>query len=123
MNKKTVVIIGAGPAGLTAAYQLLKNVGYKVIIIEANNQVGGLSRSEIYKGYKIDIGPHRFFSKSERVNNFWKEILPAVNTGNSQGNYWLSINRLTRILFSKKLFKYPIGLSIDTIKKLGVTRM
>ena len=73
---KKVVIIGAGPAGLTAALELLKTKKYKVIILEESNYVGGISRTVNYKGNRMDIGGHRFFSKSKLVNDFWLDILP-----------------------------------------------
>ena len=74
---KKVVIIGAGPAGLTAAYQLLKNSrDYEVIILEKEKQVGGISKTVTYKGNRIDIGGHRFFTKNEEVKEIWTSILP-----------------------------------------------
>ena len=75
-NKKNIIIVGAGPAGLTAGY-LLSQHGYKVKIFEASTKyVGGISRTEEYKGFRFDIGGHRFFSKSKEINNLWSEILP-----------------------------------------------
>ena len=72
-----VIIIGAGPAGLTAAYELLKNSDkYQVIILESEEQVGGISRTIKYHNNRMDIGGHRFFSKSEEIMNFFKEIMP-----------------------------------------------
>ncbi len=76
MNKKTAIIIGAGPAGVTAAYELLERTDVIPIIFDENPIVGGISRTVDYKGYKIDYGPHRFFSKSDRVMNLWQKILP-----------------------------------------------
>jgi protoporphyrinogen oxidase len=75
-NKKTALIIGAGPAGLTAAYELLKRTDYKPIIFEMSSDIGGISKTINYKGNRIDIGGHRFFSKSERVMDWWQQILP-----------------------------------------------
>ena len=73
---ETVIIIGAGPAGLTAAYQLLKSDNkYEVIVIEKDSQVGGISKTLEYKGNRIDLGGHRFFSKSKTVNSIWLELL------------------------------------------------
>src|SRR5450755_2489185 len=74
--KKTAIIIGAGPAGLTAAYELLTKTDIVPIIIEADVQVGGLSKTINYKGNKIDIGGHRFFSKSEKIIKWWLHFLP-----------------------------------------------
>ena len=75
---KKVIIIGAGPAGLTAAYELLKdnNEEYEVIILEENTQVGGISKTVKYNGNRMDIGGHRFFSKDENVMKFWSELMP-----------------------------------------------
>ena len=73
---KNVVIIGAGPAGLTAAYYLLKDKGFHPIVVEASGQIGGISRTDVYKRNRIDIGGHRFFSKDEEIMNLWQEILP-----------------------------------------------
>ena len=73
-----VIIIGAGPAGITAAYELLKNNKneYDVTILEETNEIGGISRTVKYNGNRMDIGGHRFFSKDERIMNLWKEIMP-----------------------------------------------
>ena len=75
---KKVIIIGAGPAGLTAGYELLKenNKDYEVIILEADNVVGGISRTVKYKDNRMDIGGHRFFSKSDEIMKFWEELMP-----------------------------------------------
>ena len=74
---KKVVIIGAGPAGITAGYELLKQTKeYEVTILEESNQIGGLSRTVCYKGNRMDIGGHRFFSKDDRVLQWWQEFLP-----------------------------------------------
>src|SRR5450432_2752944 len=78
--KKTAIIIGAGPAGLTAAYELLTKTDIIPIIIESDEQVGGLSKTINFKGNKIDIGGHRFFSKSERVIKWWLHFLPLDAT-------------------------------------------
>ena len=76
MNEKRAVIIGAGPAGLTAAYELLHKTKIKPVIYEASSDVGGISRTVVYKGNRIDIGGHRFFSKSQRIMQWWFNILP-----------------------------------------------
>ena len=73
---KHAIIIGAGPAGLTAAYELLDKTDIKPIIYETSEEIGGISKTVNYKGNRIDIGGHRFFSKSERVMNWWLNILP-----------------------------------------------
>ena len=78
MEKKKVIIIGAGPAGLTAAYELLKNKDnkYEVEILEETNEIGGISRTVRYNGNRMDIGGHRFFSKDESVMNVWENLMP-----------------------------------------------
>jgi protoporphyrinogen oxidase len=95
---KDVVIIGAGPAGLTAAYELSKN-GVPAVVLEADNVVGGLASTAKYKGYLFDIGGHRFFTKWDEVNQIWHEIL---------GEKFLKRPRLSRIYYRKKFFYYPL---------------
>ena len=79
MGKKAI-IIGAGPAGLTAAYELLKRTDIQPLIIEKSGDIGGISKTVNYKGNRIDIGGHRFFSKSDRVMNWWMNIMPVQPT-------------------------------------------
>ena len=93
-----IVVIGAGPAGLTAAYELVK-CGKEVVVLEADKQVGGLARSIDLWGHRVDLGPHRFFSANSLVNNLWLEVLE---------DDYSSINRKTRILFDEKLYAYPL---------------
>jgi len=95
---RSVTIIGAGPAGLTAAYELSKH-GVPAVILEADDTVGGLSRTVNYKGYLFDIGGHRFFSKWDEVNQLWREILDGQ---------FLERPRLSRIFYRKKFFYYPL---------------
>ena len=77
MSKNKVIIIGAGPAGLTAAYQLLKNSkDFDVTILEGSNEIGGISKTVVYKNNRMDIGGHRFFSKDQDVTNIWNEVMP-----------------------------------------------
>lgn len=92
------VIIGAGPAGLTAAYELGK-LGYRATVIEADDQVGGLSRTVTYRGYRFDIGGHRFFSKVRLINELWAEIL---------GETFLLRPRMSRIHYNNHYFDYPL---------------
>ncbi len=94
-----VMIIGGGPAGLTAAYELCK-LGVKPHVFEKDCMVGGISRTESYKGYHFDIGGHRFFTKVEAVERFWHEVLP-------EGEF-LQCGRLSRIYYNKKFFYYPL---------------
>jgi len=141
-DTKTAIIIGAGPAGLTAAYELLEKTNIRPIILEQTSDIGGISKTVNYKGNHIDIGGHRFFSKSDRVMNWWLKILPLEHseensteikyqgkstffnnkqqtTNGSGDDVMLFRNRVSRILYLRKLFSYPITLSLDTIKKLG----
>jgi len=97
-DNKKVVIIGAGPAGLTEAYELSK-VGVESIVLEKDQMVGGISKTVKYKDYYFDIGGHRFFTKVKRVNDMWKEVL---------GEDFLRRKRLSRIYYNKKFFFYPI---------------
>jgi len=93
-----ILIIGAGPAGLTAAYELARN-GQQVTLIEKDKQVGGISKTINYKGYYFDLGGHRFFTKYPEVEKIWKEILP---------NDFLKRPRLSRIYYNGKFFYYPL---------------
>lgn len=83
--KKTAVIIGAGPAGLTAALELIRNTDIHPIVLEATDEIGGISRTIRYKGNRMDIGGHRFFSKSDRVMQWWLELMPPVSNGAESG--------------------------------------
>ncbi len=141
---KTAIIIGAGPAGLTAAYEFIKHTNIKPIVLEMSEHNGGISRTINHNGNLIDIGGHRFFSKSDVVMDWWKEIMPIESKGNEtieltyhnktkiiqtadetlkeEKNVFLVRNRLSRILFLKKLFFYPLKLNFDTLHKVGVVR-
>jgi protoporphyrinogen oxidase len=110
--KRTVAIIGAGPAGLTAAYLLSKNE-VDVTVLEADRiYVGGISRTATYKGFHFDIGGHRFFSKSKAVEDLWTEILP---------NDMLQRPRSSRIFYDGKFFAYPLK-PLEALIKLGIVR-
>jgi protoporphyrinogen oxidase len=106
---KKVAVIGAGPAGLTAAYQLSKNKEVEVTLFEASGSVGGLAKSIELWGQTVDIGPHRFFSTDTRVNEFWLEVV---------GGRYEMVNRLTRIFYNGKFFYYPLK-PLDAFAKLG----
>src|SRR6267154_136152 len=90
-DKKTAVIAGAGPAGLTAALELLRRSNVTPIVIEAESQVGGISKTINYRGNRMDLGGHRFFSKSDWVMRWWQEILPVAE-GQTQRSSALRIN-------------------------------
>src|SRR5688572_8265170 len=104
-----VVIIGAGPAGLTAAYLLAKQ-GTPVTVLEADTVVGGLSRTAQYKGYRFDIGGHRFFTKIEPVQALWEELLESK---------LISVPRMSRIHYNGKFFDYPLK-AANAVRGLGV---
>lgn len=147
MPKKTAIIIGAGPAGLTAAYELLTRTDVKPIVVEDSAMMGGLSRTVNYKGNRIDIGGHRFFSKSERVMKWWSDMLPiewqdddafaisyhgkrhTVRNGNVRvdpcvtDDLMLVRSRKSRIFFMRTFFDYPIRLSVKTLRNMGLVRM
>jgi len=124
---KKVVIIGAGPAGLTAAYRLLQHPGYEVTVLEESSKIGGLSRTERHRGNRMDIGGHRFFSKSDEVNRLWEELLPRQETPERKGpdpqtsdDVMLVRHRLSRIYYRKRFFDYPVSLKLSTILNLGI---
>jgi protoporphyrinogen oxidase len=106
---KHVVVIGGGPAGLTAAYELVK-CGLRPTVLEKGNMVGGLARTENYKGFHFDMGGHRFFTKSQEVKKMWQEVL---------GDDFLRRPRLSRIYYRKMFFYYPLK-PFNTLKGLGV---
>ena len=138
--KKKVVIIGAGPAGLSAAYELLKkSKKYEVVILEESNSIGGIARTVKYHGNRMDIGGHRFFTKIDRVNDFWDEVMPVQGKDSfddkilgrekhlspngpdpeTSDNVRLVRQRVSRIYYLKKFFDYPISLKRSTITSLG----
>ena len=110
VDEKSVAIIGAGPAGLTAAY-LLSKEGIRTTVLESDPKlVGGIARTASYRGYHFDIGGHRFFSKSKEVEDLWTELLP---------DDMLERPRLSRIYYRGKFFSYPLK-AFDALLKLGV---
>jgi len=145
-SNKTAVIIGAGPAGLMAAFELLDKTDIKPIIFEQTGDIGGISKTVDYKGNRIDIGGHRFFSKSDRVMKFWLNLmpiqtvpakddillgrqLPSVEYDRSveadpqkMDRVMLIRKRISRILFMRKFFDYPISLTLRTVANLGFFR-
>lgn len=104
-----VAIIGGGPAGLTAAYQLAQR-DVDVTVFEATDMVGGIARTEEYEGYRFDIGGHRFFTKIDPVQEFWEELL---------GDDFISVPRLSRIFYDQTFFNYPLK-PLNALKGLGV---
>lgn len=139
-EKKKVLIIGAGPAGLTAAYELLsKSKEYSVTILEESRTVGGISRTVNYKGNRMDMGGHRFFSKMPEVNQWWEAMLPTQGVvpmddkqlrrestcaaggpdPDQTDRVMLRRNRLSRIYFRQLFFDYPISLKWDTLRNIG----
>ena len=146
--KKVALIIGAGPAGLTAAYELATRTDIHPIVCEMDPEyVGGISKTVKYKGNRIDIGGHRFFSKSDRVMKWWANMLPVRMTegatadityqrstralteglkraNNTDGDDVLTVRpRKTRIIHGGTFFAYPVELSWDTVRKLGALKM
>ena len=146
MKQGTAIIIGAGPAGLTAAIELQRNSAIKPILIEASQEIGGISRTIVYKGNRMDIGGHRFFSKSDRVMKWWIDLMPVEAGAGEDGQLryqgqqrdmpaspivhdpqkedlvMLVRPRKSRIYFLRRFFDYPIKLTADTLKKLGMVR-
>jgi len=147
---KYAIIIGAGPAGLTTAYELIKRTDICPIILEKSDKIGGISRTEVYKGNRIDIGGHRFFSKSKIVMQWWQNIMPiqgapakdelntSTETKKKQIESKLVLNgpdpeitdrvmlirsRLSRIFFLKKFFNYPISINWETLSSLGFVKI
>ncbi|MFH1149292.1 MAG: NAD(P)/FAD-dependent oxidoreductase [Actinomycetota bacterium] len=129
-GSETAIIIGAGPAGLTAAYELATRTGIKPVVLEADQALGGISRTVEYHGNRIDIGGHRFFSKSDRVMDWWLEMMPMARSTESPDGpdpetrdlVMLLRTRKSRIFFNRRLFDYPVSLSPETLLKLGLTR-
>ena len=108
-DSRSVVIIGGGPAGLTAAYELVKQ-RIRPIVLEKGDKVGGLARTETYKGFRFDLGGHRFFTKSKEVMRMWEAIL---------GKDFLARPRLSRIYHNRKFFYYPLR-PFNVVHKLGI---
>lgn len=145
MQGKKAIIIGAGPAGLTAALELLKTTDIKPLILEAEDFVGGISRTHLHNGNRMDMGGHRFFSKSEIVMEFWKSILPlqgapaiddillgrpvelSTEAGapdpEKEDAVLLLRRRVSRIYYLKKFFDYPVSLNTRTARNLGLRRI
>ncbi len=144
---RTAVIVGAGPAGLTAAYELQRSSDVRPLVFELGEQVGGISRTINYRGNRMDLGGHRFFSKSDWVMNWWQAILPVLASEQDVGNdaaalrlayqgaardftpsaqaaahpdaVMLVRSRLSRIFYRRRFFAYPLKLNLATVANLG----
>ena len=146
MQQGKAIIMGAGPAGLTAALELLRQTGIQPILLEAGSQPGGLSRTVVHNGNRMDIGGHRFFSKSDRVMQWWLDLMPVEAGKGDAGQLryqgqqrevpaaaealdpekddlvMLVRERKSRIYFLRRFFDYPIKLTADTLVKMGAVR-
>ncbi len=146
-KKSTALIIGGGPAGLTAAYELVHRTNIQPLVLEKSAVLGGISQTVDYKGNKMDIGGHRFFSKSDRVMDWWINVLPLENLAeesvslkyqNKSTNIkalkqdinprktdrvMLLRKRLSRIYYLRNFFDYPVSLNVRTLKNLGFGRI
>ena len=148
-EKKLTVVVGAGPAGLTFAYELLRQTDRRVLILELESQVGGLSRTVRHNGNRIDIGGHRFFSKSDRVMNWWAHMLPFDSPKDLSDHFEIGYQnkrrtldaaalphaapdseksfivrpRVSRIYYDGNFFDYPVSLSLRTLRQLGIARL
>ena len=142
--KKKVIIIGAGPAGLTAGYELLKDKKeeYDVTILEESTEIGGISKTVKYNGNRMDIGGHRFFSKDKRIMDFWENLMPIQGANSfddiilnrekklkdggpnpeKEDRVMLLRNRISRIYYLKKFFDYPITMKKETFTNMGLIR-
>ena len=138
---KKVIIIGAGPAGLTAGYKLLRQTSeYQIIILEESNALGGISQTVNHHGNRMDIGGHRFFSKDVRVTDMWQEFMPLQGAPSrddkllnrpvrlcehgpdpeKEDRVMLSRKRVSRIYYRKKFFDYPVKMNFNTIRNMGL---
>lgn len=139
----TAVIIGAGPAGLTAAYSMLKKTGIRPILLEASPYIGGISRTAEHHGNRMDLGGHRFFSKDPAVNALWDELMPLQGQPSlddrelgltdkplapegpdpeKDERVMLVRSRVSRIFYLRKFFDYPISIKLATFRNMGLPR-
>ncbi|NLA87573.1 MAG: NAD(P)-binding protein, partial [Clostridiales bacterium] len=142
MADKTAIIIGAGPAGLTAAYKLLCDTDIYPIVLEETSFIGGISRTAEHNGNRMDLGGHRFFSKNEDIMDLWREIMPIQGAParddillsrdkplckggpdpEKTDRVMLVRNRVSRIFYLRKFFDYPISLKAQTFINMGFSR-
>ena len=146
MKQGTAIIIGAGPAGLTAAIELIRRSGIKPIVLESSHAIGGLAQTVVHNGNRMDIGGHRFFSKSDRVMQWWLEMMPVEDGAGQEGRLryqgmereipraepgldptrndlvMLVRQRKSRIYFLRRFFDYPVRLTAATLRNLGLGR-
>lgn len=142
-HKHTALIVGAGPAGLTAAYELLQQTNIQPIVCEASQNVGGISQTVEYHGNRMDLGGHRFFSKDERIMQWWQQMLP-IQGAQSKDDILLDLHdkplvhngpdpektdrvmllrhRVSRIFFLRRFFDYPISMKKETFLNMGLWR-
>lgn len=141
-TKEQAVIIGAGPAGLTAAYELLEKSNIHPVVCEETDEIGGISKTVQYKGNRIDIGGHRFFSKNDIVMQWWQKMMPIQGKGakddlllhtnkpmptqgpnpEKENRVMLIRQRVSRIFYLRKFFEYPISLKMETFQNMGLWR-
>jgi monoamine oxidase len=144
-RKEIAVIAGAGPAGLTGALELLRRSNITPIVFEAEDQVGGISKTVNYRGNRMDLGGHRFFSKSDWVMRWWQEVLPVADgspdsdgaarityrrqsrevassplASDSSDSVMLVRQRLSRIYHRRRFFDYPLKLNANTLRNMGL---
>lgn len=142
ISPKTAVIIGAGPAGLTAALEFVRRSDIHPIVLEASHEIGGISRTIRHNGNRMDIGGHRFFSKSDRVMNWWADLMPISDENGAEQHairyqnkerivaasstdsdlVMLVRPRRSRIYFLRSFFNYPLSLDARTLRLLGFKR-
>ena len=143
VSKRVAVIVGAGPAGLTAAYELLQQTNILPIVCEASQNVGGISQTVEYHGNRMDLGGHRFFSKDDRIMRWWQEMLPLQGAQSKddilldqhdkplaqngpdpeqEDRVMLFRHRVSRIFFLRKFFDYPISMKKETFLNMGLWR-
>ena len=136
---KKILIVGAGPAGLTAGYELVKNKENEVVILEESDVLGGISQTVRYNGNRMDIGGHRFFSKDDEIMDWWRELMPLQGAPSfddkkllresklsengpdpeKEDVVMLCRHRISRIYYKKHFFDYPISMKWSTIKNMG----